>query len=140
MAIRVADDGRGIDRSKILAKAKAEGLVDAGAEFLADDQLLRILSRSGFSTAAVISGVSGRGVGVDVVMTRIRQLGGAVELVSEPGQGTAFVLRVPLTLAIVRSLLVQVGSERYVVPLNYVSETIEFSATPVTALGIARHW
>jgi len=135
VAIRVADDGRGIDRSKILAKAKADGLVDAAAETLADDQLLRILSRSGFSTAAVVSGVSGRGVGVDVVMTRIRQLGGAVELVTEAGQGTAFVLRVPLTLAIVRSLLVQVGAERYVVPLNYVSETIEFSATPVTALG-----
>lgn len=135
VAIRVADDGRGIDRSKILAKAKADGLVDAAAESLADDQLLRILSRSGFSTAAVVSGVSGRGVGVDVVMTRIRQLGGAVELVSEAGQGTAFVLRVPLTLAIVRSLLVQVGAERYVVPLNYVSETIEFSATPITALG-----
>lgn len=135
VAIRVADDGRGIDRAKILAKAKADGLVDAAAESLADDQLLRILSRSGFSTAAVISGVSGRGVGVDVVMTRIRQLGGAVELVSEAGQGTAFVLRVPLTLAIVRSLLVQVGAERYVVPLNYVSETIEFSATPITALG-----
>ncbi len=135
VAIRVADDGRGIDRAKILAKAKADGLVDAGAETLPDDQLLRILSRSGFSTAAVISGVSGRGVGVDVVMTRIRQLGGAVDLVSEAGQGTAFVLRVPLTLAIVRSLLVQVGAERYVVPLNYVSETIEFSATPITALG-----
>ncbi len=135
VAIRVADDGRGIDRSKILAKAKADGLVDAAAETLADDQLLRILSRSGFSTAAVVSGVSGRGVGVDVVMTRIRQLGGAVELVTEAGQGTAFVLRVPLTLAIVRSLLVQVGAERYVVPLNYVSETIEFSATPITALG-----
>ena len=135
VAIRVADDGRGIDRSKILAKAKAEGLVDAGAETLADDQLLRILSRSGFSTAAVVSGVSGRGVGVDVVMTRIRQLGGAVELVTEAGHGTAFVLRVPLTLAIVRSLLVQVGGERYVVPLNYVSETIEFSGTPLTALG-----
>lgn len=135
VAIRVADDGRGIDRAKILAKAKADGLVDAAAESLADDQLLRILSRSGFSTAAVISGVSGRGVGVDVVMTRIRQLGGAVELVTEAGQGTAFVLRVPLTLAIVRSLLVQVGAERYVVPLNYVSETIEFSATPITALG-----
>jgi two-component system chemotaxis sensor kinase CheA len=135
VAIRVADDGRGIDRATILAKAKADGLVDATAESLADDQLLRILSRSGFSTAAVISGVSGRGVGVDVVMTRIRQLGGAVELVTEAGQGTAFVLRVPLTLAIVRSLLVQVGAERYVVPLNYVSETIEFSATPITALG-----
>jgi two-component system chemotaxis sensor kinase CheA len=135
VAIRVADDGRGIDRSKILAKAKADGLVDAAAETLADDQLLRILSRSGFSMAAVVSGVSGRGVGVDVVMTRIRQLGGAVELVTEAGQGTAFVLRVPLTLAIVRSLLVQVGAERYVVPLNYVSETIEFSGTPVTALG-----
>ncbi len=135
VAIRVADDGRGIDRGKILAKAKADGLMDPGAETLADDQLLRILGRSGFSTAAVVSGVSGRGVGVDVVMTRIRQLGGAVELVTEAGQGTSFVLRVPLTLAIVRSLLVQVGTERYVVPLNYVRETIEFSATPVTALG-----
>lgn len=135
VAIRVADDGRGIDRAKILAKAKLEGMIDPGAETLADDQLLRILSRSGFSTAAVVSGVSGRGVGVDVVMTRIRQLGGAVELASEPGQGTAFILRVPLTLAIVRSLLVQVGAERYVVPLNYVSEALEFQNTPVTALG-----
>ena len=135
VAIRVADDGRGIDRARILAKAKLEGMIDAGAETLADDQLLRILSRSGFSTAAVVSGVSGRGVGVDVVMTRIRQLGGAVELASEAGQGTAFILRVPLTLAIVRSLLVQVGAERYVVPLNYVSEALDFQNTPVTALG-----
>ncbi len=135
VAIRVSDDGRGIDRSRILGKAKAEGLAEAGATTLTDEQLLRVLSRSGFSTAAVVSDVSGRGVGVDVVMTRIRSLGGSVELESNPGHGTTFVLRVPLTLAIVRSMLVQVGGERYVVPLTYVSETLEFTSLPATSLG-----
>jgi len=135
VAIRISDDGRGIDRSRILGKAKAEGLVDLGATTLTDEQLLRVLSRSGFSTAAVVSDVSGRGVGVDVVMTRIRSLGGSVELESNPGHGTTFVLRVPLTLAIVRSMLVQVGAERYVVPLTYVSETLEFTSLPATSLG-----
>jgi two-component system chemotaxis sensor kinase CheA len=135
VAVRVSDDGRGIDRARILAKAKAEGVIDGATETLSDDLLLRVLSRAGFSTAAVVSDVSGRGVGVDVVMTRIRALGGSVELESDVGHGTAFVLRVPLTLAIVRSMLVQVGEERYVVPLTYVSETLEFTAMPTTALG-----
>lgn len=135
VAIRVADDGRGIDRARILAKAKAEGVVEASAESLTDEQLLRVLSRAGFSTAAVVSGVSGRGVGVDVVMTRIRTLGGSVELETAPGQGTSFVLRVPLTLAIVRSMLVGVGAERYVVPLTYVAETLDLASVPATSLG-----
>jgi two-component system chemotaxis sensor kinase CheA len=74
-------------------------------------------------------------VGVDVVMTRIRTLGGSVELESTPGHGTAFVLRVPLTLAIVRSMLVQVGEERYVVPLTYVAETLNLASVPTTSLG-----
>ncbi len=135
VAIRVSDDGRGIDRGRILAKARAEGVVDASAEVLTDEQLLRVLSRAGFSTAAVVSDVSGRGVGVDVVMTRIRTLGGSVELDTAPGQGTSFVLRVPLTLAIVRSMLVQAGEERYVVPLTYVAETLDLASVPATSLG-----
>jgi two-component system chemotaxis sensor kinase CheA len=135
VAIRVADDGRGIDRARILAKARAEGTVDQGTEELGDEQLLRVLSRAGFSTAVVVSDVSGRGVGVDVVMTRIRALGGSVTLESTPGTGTTFVLRVPLTLAILRSMLVEVGGERYVLPLTYVRETVEYSQVPKAILG-----
>ncbi|MCU0621828.1 MAG: chemotaxis protein CheA [Gemmatimonadales bacterium] len=135
VVLRVSDDGRGIDRARILAKARAEGVVDAATEALGDDQLLRVLSRAGFSTAAAVSGVSGRGVGVDVVVTRLRALGGSVELRTAVGQGTTFVLRVPLTLAIVRALLVQVGRERYVLPLGYVAETVDYESCGRTALG-----
>ncbi|MGH7581366.1 MAG: chemotaxis protein CheA, partial [Gemmatimonadales bacterium] len=105
VALRLSDDGRGIDREAILQKARRQGLVDGGAETLSDDVLLRVLSRPGFSTAEAVSGVSGRGVGVDVVVTRVRALGGTIEVRSELGRGTTFTIRVPLTLAIVRALL-----------------------------------
>ena len=75
VALRLSDDGRGIDREAILAKARREGLIDGGADALSDDLLLRVLARPGFSTAEAVSGVSGRGVGVDVVVTRVRALG-----------------------------------------------------------------
>lgn len=135
VVLRVTDDGRGIDRERILAKARAEGVVDAATDALGDEQLLRVLSRPGFSTAASVSGVSGRGVGVDVVVTRLRALGGSVELRTALGQGSSFVLRVPLTLAIVRALLVRVGHERYVLPLGYVAETVDYERCGRTALG-----
>lgn len=134
VAISIADDGRGIDRKKILEKAKREGLVDAHLESLTDDQLLRVLARPGFSTAVAVTNVSGRGVGIDVVMNRIRALGGTVEVHTEIGKGTTFVLRMPVTLAIVRALIAAVGSERYALPLTYVSETVEFGAVPTTTV------
>ena len=134
VAIRVSDDGRGIDRAAILAKAKRDGLAEPGAEVLTDDLLLRVLARPGFSTAAKVSGVSGRGVGVEVALGRARALGGSLEVHTEAGKGTTFTLRVPLTLAIVRALLAQAGAERYAVPLAYVAETVEFDARAVTAL------
>lgn len=134
VAIRVSDDGRGVDRAAILAKAKREGLADAGVETLTDDLLLRVLARPGFTTAAQVSGVSGRGVGVEVALGRARALGGSLDVQTEPGRGTTFTLRVPLTLAIVRALLAQAGEERYAVPLVYVAETVEFDARAVTAL------
>lgn len=134
VAIRVSDDGRGIDRAAILAKAKREGLADAGVATLTDDVLLRVLARPGFTTAAQVSGVSGRGVGVEVALGRARALGGSLDVQTEPGRGTTFTLRVPLTLAIVRALLAQAGEERYAVPLVYVAETVEFDARAVTAL------
>jgi len=134
VAIRVSDDGRGIDRAAILAKGKREGIVDASVEQLTDDLLLRVLARPGFSTAERVSGVSGRGVGVDVAATRVRALGGTLEVHTRRGEGTTFTVRVPLTLAIVRALLTGVGAERYAVPLAYVAETVNFDAKAVTAL------
>jgi two-component system chemotaxis sensor kinase CheA len=133
VAIRVTDDGRGIDRAAILAKARREGAAP-DSDALTDDLLVRVLAKPGFSTAQTVSGVSGRGVGVDVAMTRVRALGGTLEVRSELGRSTTFSLRVPLTLAIVRALLAEAGGERYAVPLAYVAETIEFDRSGVTAL------
>jgi two-component system chemotaxis sensor kinase CheA len=134
VAIRVSDDGRGIDRAAVLAKAKRDGLADPAAEMLTDDVLLRVLARPGFSTAQEVSGISGRGVGVEVAFARARALGGSLEVQTEAGRGATFTLRVPLTLAIVRALLAQAGEERYAVPLAYVAETVEFDPQAVTAL------
>ncbi|MEZ4412613.1 MAG: chemotaxis protein CheA [Gemmatimonadales bacterium] len=135
VAIRIQDDGRGIDRRAILAKAKREGVIGAEVETLTDDLLLKVLGRPGFSTAQQVSSVSGRGVGIDVVLTRVRAHGGAVEISSAPGAGTTFTLRLPLTLAILRVLTAQVGGERYLLPLSYVAETVDFDVQPATEVN-----
>src|SRR6266566_4562889 len=132
--ITIADDGRGIDRADVLARAQRDGFVDAHAEALSDDQLLRVLARPGFTTAEAVTSVSGRGVGIDVAMTRLRALGGTLVVRTEPGKGTSFVLRLPVTLAIVRALIARVGDERYALPLTYVSETVELGAAPTTTV------
>jgi two-component system chemotaxis sensor kinase CheA len=121
----VTDDGRGIDRAKVLARAKLGGLADPAKTELSDDELLRLISRPGFSTAERITDLSGRGVGIDAVYTRVRALGGAVDIRSQPGHGTTVILRLPLTLAIMRALLARVESEVYAIPLTHVSETVE---------------
>ena len=134
VAISVADDGRGIDRTRILERARRDGVVETRAEALSDDQLLRVLARPGFSTAERVTSVSGRGVGVDVALTRMRALGGSIELHSELGKGSTFVLRLPVTLAIVRALIAGVGRERYALPLTYVSETVELGTAATTTV------
>lgn len=125
VVLRVTDDGRGVDREKVLARAKSAGLVESSKSELNDDELLRLISRPGFSTADKVTDLSGRGVGIDAVYSRVRSLGGAVDIRSVPGQGTTVTLRLPLTLAIVRALLARVGSEFYAIPLTHVSETVE---------------
>ena len=132
VTITISDDGRGIDRANVLERAKRDGFADPHADALTDDQLLRILARPGFTTAAAVTKVSGRGVGIDVVTTRLRALGGSIEVRSEPGKGTSFVLRLPVTLAIMRALIASVGDERYALPLTYVSETVELGTAPTT--------
>ena len=125
VVIKVSDDGRGIDRERVLARAKRDGLVEEARSDLTEDELLRLLARPGFSTVDQVTDLSGRGVGVDAVYTRVRSLGGAMDIRSVPGEGTTMILRLPLTLAIVRAVLARVGTETYAIPLAHVSETIE---------------
>lgn len=125
VVITVADDGKGIDRRRVLARALQLDLVPAGTERLDDDGLLRCIAHPGFTTSDRVTAVSGRGVGVDAVISRVRALGGSVELRSTEGEGTRLALRLPVTLAIVRALLARVGAERYALPLTHVRETLE---------------
>ena len=129
--VRVRDDGRGIDRARVLARAKELGMVGADVARLDDDLLFRVIAAPGFSTAAVVSDLSGRGVGIDAVQARVRQLGGTVEMETEPGRGTTITLRLPQTLAIVRAVLATVGGERYALPLTHVRETLAWSPEAV---------
>jgi len=125
VAIRVSDDGKGIDRSRVLSRARESGLIEEGRTELSDDELVRLIARAGFSTSDKVTGLSGRGVGVDAVYNRVRSLGGSVDIRSVPDEGTTVTLRLPLTLAIVRALLARVGDEVYAVPMTHVSETVE---------------
>jgi two-component system, chemotaxis family, sensor kinase CheA len=125
VVIRVRDDGHGIDRARILAKAKALGVVDPEREALDDDEVLRVIARAGFSTAERVTELSGRGVGIDAVVSRVRSLGGSVELRSVEGEGTNFSLRLPVTLAVIPALLARVGDESYALPLTHVTETLQ---------------
>jgi two-component system chemotaxis sensor kinase CheA len=126
--IRVADDGRGIDRDRVLRKAKERGDVDPGKVELSDEELIRLVSRPGFSTADRVTSISGRGVGVDAVQTRVRALGGSVDIRTAAGIGTTVTVRLPLTLAIVRALLAKVGDEVYALPMTHVNETVELES------------
>jgi two-component system, chemotaxis family, sensor kinase CheA len=134
ITIRVTDDGRGIDRDRVLTKARRLGLVDTGRAELSDDELIKIISRPGFSTAEQVTDISGRGVGVDAVHARIRSLGGSVEIRSVPGRGTTVTLRLPLTLAILRALLVRVEGDTFAVPMTHVNETVELEATALKSV------
>ncbi|HVC60615.1 MAG TPA: chemotaxis protein CheW [Acetobacteraceae bacterium] len=123
--IEVADDGRGLPVDRIRAKALAQGLAtEAEVTGMSDGQLQRFIFRAGFSTAAVVTAVSGRGVGMDVVKTNIEKIGGTIDLKSVAGQGTTFIIKIPLTLAIVSALIVQAVGERFAIPQISVVELV----------------
>lgn len=124
--ITIEDDGRGISRDRVRAKAEASGLIQPG-QVLTDSELLQLIFQPGFSTAAQITNLSGRGVGMDVVKRTIESLRGHIDLTSEPGKGSVITLRIPLTLAIIDGLLVRVGQGCYVIPLAAVEECLELS-------------
>jgi two-component system chemotaxis sensor kinase CheA len=127
IVIEVRDDGNGLNRDKILAKAVDRGLVAPDAE-LSDREIHHLIFEPGFSTADAVTNLSGRGVGMDVVRKNIEALRGTVEVESRPGEGTTFRIRLPLTLAIIDGFLMNVGDDAFVVPLEYVDECIELAA------------
>lgn len=132
----VEDDGRGIDRGRVARRAVELGLVEPEvAAELGDDELFRLVTRPGFSTAEAVTDVSGRGVGLDVVATRVRALGGTLDIVSRAGEGTSFVLRLPLSVGIQRTLLVRAGGHTYALPVAHVAETLELVPAAVGTAG-----
>jgi two-component system chemotaxis sensor kinase CheA len=125
--IRVTDDGRGIDQSRVLPRAKQLGIVEPATSNLSEQELVAIISRPGFSTAEKVTDISGRGVGFDIVANKVRTLGGSLEVHTDAGLGTSVSMRLPLTLAISRALLARVDKEIYAIPLTHVLETFALS-------------
>jgi two-component system chemotaxis sensor kinase CheA len=124
IVIEISDDGRGIDREKVRQKAIDRGLISAASE-LSHRQIDELIFEPGFSTADAVSNLSGRGVGMDVVKRNIEALRGTVDINSEPGSGTRFHLRLPLTLAIIDGFMVRIAGSKFVIPLDMVNECIE---------------
>ncbi|BCK00144.1 chemotaxis protein CheA [Anaerocolumna chitinilytica] len=125
VVIEVRDDGAGINVEKVKKKAVEKGTITSEqAEIMSDKEIIDLLFRPSFSTAEVITDVSGRGVGLDVVKTKIEALGGDIEAKTKLGSGSNFIIRLPLTLAIIQALMVELGSEKYAIPLGSI-QTIE---------------
>ena len=134
--IRIEDDGRGLSRDRIVEKAIQNGLVDrARAATLRDEEVWGFIFEPGFSTAAQVTDISGRGVGMDVVKKNIEAMKGRIDVRTVPGHGTTFTLRIPLTLAIVDGLLVRVGESVFTIPLPGIRESVVVSARDVTHLA-----
>jgi two-component system chemotaxis sensor kinase CheA len=131
--IRVADDGAGLDRERILAKAIERGLLPPGAD-PPENEVFRLIFEPGFSTARQVTEISGRGVGLDVVERGVSALRGSVEVRSRRGEGTTFTLKLPLTLAIIDGLLVKVGADHFVLPVANILECVELRRSE-TAVG-----
>ena len=133
IVITIADDGRGIDRRRVLDRARARGLSYAGAE-LDDDALLELICTPGFSTREEADRESGRGVGMDVVKKAIEELGGRISLATTSGDGTTFTIELPLTLAIAEALIVSVNGQRFAVPQSGVREVLEVESASTRVL------
>ncbi|TZG26202.1 chemotaxis protein CheA [Sphingomonas montanisoli] len=134
IVICVSDDGRGIDRPRVLAKAIERGLVAPEAR-LSDEDIDNLIFSPGFSTAATVSNISGRGVGMDVVRRNVQALGGRITIASTPGKGTTFTLALPLTLAILDGMIVTVGAETYVIPLTHIIESVQPEPEDIKYIG-----
>jgi two-component system chemotaxis sensor kinase CheA len=129
----IEDDGKGLDREKILAKAREKGLIDANKE-LTEKEIFGLIFLPGFSTAAKVTDISGRGVGMDVVRKNIEALRGQVEISSQPGQGSKFSIRLPLTLAIIDGMLVSVENEKFIIPTLSIVESLSLTEEMISTI------
>jgi two-component system chemotaxis sensor kinase CheA len=134
IVVEVCDDGGGLQRERIFAKARERGLVGA-SDTLTEEQIYDLIFMAGFSTADQATDISGRGVGMDVVRRNIKELGGSIEVRSTDGRGSRFIITLPLTLAIVDGQSVSVGSETYIVPLITIIESLQLQAGSVNRIG-----
>jgi len=123
IVIEIEDDGKGLDKDRILKKAVDNGVVEPGQE-LADEDVFKLVFHPGLSTAEKITSVSGRGVGMDVVKKNIESLRGKIDISSTPGQGTIFTIRLPLTLAVIDGQVVSIGTHRYIIPINSIIRSL----------------
>jgi chemosensory pili system protein ChpA (sensor histidine kinase/response regulator) len=133
VVIEIADDGAGIDLESVRAKAVERGLMAADAR-LRDDEILQFVLAPGFSTAKSVTQISGRGVGMDVVHNAVKQLGGSITIVSIPGKGTRFTVRLPFTVSVNRALMVSIGEDQYAVPLNTIEGIVRVSGAELAQL------
>lgn len=122
--ITVSDDGAGIARDRVIARAVEAGLLEAATAEINDEEMFRVMSQPGFSTAETVTELSGRGVGLDVVVARVRSLGGAIEMTSTRNEGTTFTIRLPVTLSLAHALRIRVGGEDYAIALTHVTEAL----------------
>ncbi len=135
IVVRVSDDGKGLDADRIRAKAVEKGFVPAAdAELMTRQQIYQLIWLPGLSTAEKVTDVSGRGVGMDIVRSKIAELSGAVEVESEPGRGTTFTIKLPLTLAVLPSLMVEADGDVFAVPLESVAEIVHVRRRDVTTV------
>jgi two-component system chemotaxis sensor kinase CheA len=135
VVITVQDDGAGIQTDKVRAAAVRKGLMSPEqARALSEDEAINLISLPGFSTTETVTAVSGRGVGVDAVRTKVEALGGSLKIESNPGLGSSFRVRLPLTLAIIQALLVRVGKEEYAAPVSNVVEVVEYAPSELRSI------
>jgi chemosensory pili system protein ChpA (sensor histidine kinase/response regulator) len=133
VVIEISDDGAGIDVESVRAKAIERGLMAKDAD-LSDEETLQFVLAPGFTTAKLVTQISGRGVGLDVVRSEVKQLGGSINIISLPGRGTRFILRVPFTVSVNRALMVSIADDQYAIPLNTIEGIVLLNPDQLQAL------
>jgi len=124
IVIEIEDDGKGLNKERILKKAIETGIVEAGQQ-LSDDEIFKLIFHAGLSTAEKVTSISGRGVGMDVVKKNVELLRGKIDITSTPGKGSIFTIRLPLTLAIIDGQIIKIGDDRYIIPINSIVQTLK---------------
>jgi two-component system chemotaxis sensor kinase CheA len=136
LVVRLCDDGKGLDTEAILAKARAKGIVGPKQE-LTDQQIFALIFQPSFSTKAVVTEVSGRGVGMDVVQTNIHAMRGHIDIQSQRGKGTTFMLTIPLAISLLDGMIVQLGDEKWILPLHMVVQSFRYGSCELShAVGV----